>query len=292
MSTNFLPWNPAENNQETDTAYNADTLRANGVTTGAILPSSTFNKFAYQQATFIAAFAQMMVNKGYSPNDSNFSTLVSVLTNVKCGSDFLTSIVTVPYASSITFNAAVSAQYDLTLTGNVTTSALSGQVAGQLLLFIISQDGTGGRTFSWPSSITGGGAICSVSNTTSIQMFVVRPAGAIEPVWPMIWVNSSGIIAQSPVGVVAINSTGTVSSAYSELVEKVDASGGAVTRTLYTAVGFKGFKVNIKKVDTSNNGVTILPNGSQTIDGFSNIVIYPQYESLTFVSDGSNWYII
>lgn len=292
-STNFLQFNPSLNNAESDATYLADTQRLGGATTAAIFASVLANKLFYQQSTFVAAFCQMMVNKGYSPNDANFATLVSVLTNVKTSADFGAAIQTISYATSIAFNAAQGPIFDLTLTGNVSSSTLTGQFDGQQLMFIITQDGTGGRTFSWPSSITGPGVVSQLPNVTSLQSFVVRVTGAIIPTGKIIYIGASGILPQSPVGIVSVSTSGTVSNAYSEIVEQANASGGAITRTLYSGVGYSGFKVNIKKMDSSVNPVTVAATGGQTIDGFSSIQIFAQYNSLTFVFDGvSNWDII
>jgi hypothetical protein len=81
MSTNFLQFNPGENNQETDTQYNADALRVGGVTVGAALPHGLLNKLWYQVSTMVTALAQICVNQGISAEDSNFDTLVTNLTN-------------------------------------------------------------------------------------------------------------------------------------------------------------------------------------------------------------------
>ena len=290
-SSNFLQFNPALVNCESDASYAVDALRTGGIPNSTILPSATGNKLFYQASTFIAAFCQMMVNKGFSPLDSDFANLVAVLTNVKTTADFASAIVTVPYASSILFNAAAATEFDLTLTGNVAASNITGQIAGQLLLFIITQDATGGRTFSWPVSLTSPGAICSLANSTSVQMFVVRPSGPMVPVTPMAWITPTGLITQLP-GIASVSTSGSVSSAYSELVEKVDASGGAITRTLYSAIGRSGFKVNMKKMDSSTNVVTAAAYSGQTIDTYTTFPIIRQFDSLTFVSDGANWVII
>jgi hypothetical protein len=82
-STNFLQWNPNANNQETDAAWAADTLRLNGAPAGAsICPSVMDNKFRYQMSTFIAAFAQALANKGYTISDASLSTLIATLAAV------------------------------------------------------------------------------------------------------------------------------------------------------------------------------------------------------------------
>ena len=70
----------------------------------------------------------------------------------------------------------------------------------------------------------------------------------------------------------------------------VDASSGNITITLPEPS--KATQVDVKKIDSSTNAVTVEPNGSETIDGSSSKTIDTQYESYTFISDGTNWYII
>ncbi len=297
MSTTFKQWNPTQFNQQDDAAYLSDALRVNGAPTAAILPSATANKLFYQVSTFVAAFAQMMSNKGYNLSDASFSTLVAVLTNVKTAAEFLNSIVVIPYATSVVFNAAVSAQFDLTLTGNVASSSLTNVTEGELLLFLISQDGTGGRSFVWPTSITSPGAICQIANSTSLQFFVRRPTStgsAILPITPMMWVTPSGLRFADDATVVSVSANGTVSSAYKEIIEKVTATSGMVTRTLYVgAAGHLGRKVHIKKVDATGNTVRAAAGGGQTIDGQPNFDLSRQWDSITLVFDGiSDWSLI
>jgi hypothetical protein len=291
-TTNFLPFNQNLVNAENDAAYAADTLRTGGIPTAAIMPSATANKLFGQESIFVAAFCQMLVTKGVSTSDTNFANLVTALSAVRCSSDFLTAIVTVSYATSITFAAGTSAQFDLTLTGNVATSTLTGQSAGQLLGFIISQDGVGGRTLSWPSALTAPGVICSLPNSTSIQYFIVRPGGAIEPIGPMVWITASGLVLSNGPTVLPVTSSGNVPAGYTEVYEEANAAGGAITRTLFTAVGFNGSKVGLTKVDSSANAVTWATTGGQTIDGQSTVPVGLQWNSLTAISNGTNWTII
>lgn len=291
MSTNFLQWNPGGANQESDAAYSADVLRTGGATTGAIWGSPVANKQMYQAAIFITAFAQMMVNKGYTVLDSNFANLVAALTNVRCAADFPSAIATVTYATSVAFPAATAKAFDLTLTGNVSSSTISGQNSGDHLLFIFSQDGVGNRAFSWPSGITAPGAICPLASSTSVQYFVVRPSGAIVPITQMVWITAAGI--GSPYGptVVSVSSSGTVSSAYREITEEVNASAGPVTRTFYSAsAAYNGWKINIKKMDSSANSVLPTPAGGQLIDGLlTQDSLSQQYVAFTYQCDGTGW---
>ena len=67
------------------------------------------------------------------------------------------------------------------------------------------------------------------------------------------------------------------------------ASGGAITITLPAPQA--NAIVVVKKVDSSANAVTV-DGGGADIDGQPSIQMTTQYESYTFISDGSNWWII
>ncbi len=90
-------------------------------------------------------------------------------------------------------------------------------------------------------------------------------------------------------GVQSISSSAGLSASYQDHYVKVDTSGGAVTATLFTAVGNTGKRVNIKKTTSDANAVTIATTGGQTIDGGSTVTIARQYDAYTLVSDGTNW---
>lgn len=55
------------------------------------------------------------------------------------------------YSATVTINAASGNQVKITLTGNVTFAAPTSPTDGQMLLFVITQDGTGSRTATWNS---------------------------------------------------------------------------------------------------------------------------------------------
>lgn len=78
----------------------------------------------------------------------------------------------------------------------------------------------------------------------------------------------------------------------SDQVILCNATAGAITVNLPTAVGITGRTYHIKKTDSSANAVTIDPNGSETVDGSSTKAINVQYTSYTVVSDGTNWHIV
>jgi phage-related tail fiber protein len=68
----------------------------------------------------------------------------------------------------------------------------------------------------------------------------------------------------------------------------------AATIALPSAVGISGREYRVKKVSATGGGrtVTIDPNGAETIDGAADFDLVSQYESITFVSDGANWWIV
>ena len=59
-----------------------------------------------------------------------------------------------------------------------------------------------------------------------------------------------------------------------------------------TSGSVSGKIVIVKKVDTGAGNVTLDPPGSVTIDGAATKVLYHQYETMTCVSDGTNWFIV
>ena len=71
-----------------------------------------------------------------------------------------------------------------------------------------------------------------------------------------------------------------------------DCTSNNITINLPAASTASGLQYHIKKIDASANTLTIDGNGSETIDGSLTKVISTQYNSITVVSDGSNWFII
>ena len=109
--------------------------------------------------------------------------------------------------------------------------------------------------------------------------------------------NSSGTETQLDAAPAAGNYAVTSTSASytattSDNFIACNANGGAITITLYTAVGNSGRQLLVKKTDSSANAVTVDGNSSETIDGATTYAITIQYESITIISDGSNWHII
>ena len=89
-----------------------------------------------------------------------------------------------------------------------------------------------------------------------------------------------------------VSKTTTYPILTTDCVVLCNASSAAFTVTLPTAASVTGKQYTIKKTDTSLNVVTVATTSGQTIDGYTTNVIATPYESVTVVSDGTNWNII
>lgn len=93
MSSNFIQWNPAAGNQESDASYAGDSQRAGGASNPSLFDATLANKLFFQLSTFLTAFAQSLVNKGYSPVDGSDDppnavlNLAAVLANILTNAD-------------------------------------------------------------------------------------------------------------------------------------------------------------------------------------------------------------
>jgi lysophospholipase L1-like esterase len=85
--------------------------------------------------------------------------------------------------------------------------------------------------------------------------------------------------------------TGTYSVLAADDFITADATAAAFTVTLPTAVGCKGRRISVKRLNLGVNLVTVAPTGTQTIDGSTNYVLTTQNEVVAVVSDGVNWQV-
>lgn len=90
---------------------------------------------------------------------------------------------TTSFSATPTFTVTSSTgiqNFFVTLTGNVTSSTLAGSIStGQDIAFNICQDGTGSRTFVFPTTVTGAGTIVGTASTCSRQVFRYDGTNAI-----------------------------------------------------------------------------------------------------------------
>lgn len=186
-SSNFQIWNPGANNQETDSQYAADSLRTAGATTGALCPSATFNKFAYQESVGIWSLMQMMAVKGYAVSDADPNALATVLANILTNADQKPDLIQVPFSPNLQFDCSKANGFQVTLTGNVTSLAIINSTFGQLPINIVfTQGGSGNYTVPWPANLKGAGTIDPGIGNNSVQAFIVLADGNLHANGPMV----------------------------------------------------------------------------------------------------------
>jgi hypothetical protein len=102
-----------------------------------------------------------------------------------------------------------------------------------------------------------------------------------------------GTITADVIQKVVANSTATFTETITKGNKAVlhDATAASITHNLPTAVGNKAI-LHIKKTDASVNTVTADGFSTELVEGSATAVLRRQYESITLVSDGSNWVII
>lgn len=96
-------------------------------------------------------------------------------------------LVVVPFSATPIFDASLvngPIAFDLTLSGNVTSSTLVAPQAGQIVTFIFQQDGTGGWTFVWPSNVLNAGIVDTDADSVTVQSFIARANGFLYPIGP------------------------------------------------------------------------------------------------------------
>lgn len=105
--------------------------------------------------------------------------------------------------------------------------------------------------------------------------------------------NASKCISAGSLNVAPASRTGAVTLTTSSAEWNFcSASGGAFAVTLPTASSQSGKLFIIKKTDSSGNAVTVTRAGSDTIDGATTYALTAQYQSVTIISDGTNWNVV
>lgn len=121
-------------------------------------------------------------------------------------------------------------------------------------------------------------------------------SGIAKPHFTMVSLNSGGSGGSGGGGTYSEVAPVTITSNTTADVVKhtylADATSGAVTLTLPTAVGRAGKVYILKKIDSSANVVTLDGNASETIDGQTTLDTSTQNDMVAVESDGSNWQTI
>jgi len=110
-----------------------------------------------------------------STGGTNCSSGSTIVTVNGIGGGGTTQTVIVPYSATPTFTAtSQNTLFTMTLIGNVTMLPLAtvGLQSPAYITFQLTQDATGGRTFTWPSNVNGGAPIGLTANQVTTQEFV------------------------------------------------------------------------------------------------------------------------
>jgi hypothetical protein len=146
----------------------------------------------------------------------------------------------------------------------------------------------GGLSFRLGSDATYQGPL-RIRNGVGTELVRINPSGnvGIGTTAP----NSKLHVAGS-ISVAITRKTANYTLTDVDCIVVCDASAGAFTISLPSAVGIAGRMYTIKKVDSSPNPVTVAPQPDQTIDGAASYALSAQWKYVTVVSDGSNWLVI
>ncbi len=147
-------------------------MTGDGVVQNSVVPGSPINSSGTLAPTARSVAANTVVAGPASGGAAPLTVRPLVPADLPAGIVFGT--VSVPFNVSPSFNAAAFSlpTFLMTLTNNVTSSAVTGATAGQTITFVITQDGTGNRTFAWPANFKGASAISPDASNVSVQSFV------------------------------------------------------------------------------------------------------------------------
>lgn len=179
-------------------------------------------------------------------------------------------------------NSTLTTLSALSLPGAQVTGNIPGNAANVTGVVAVVNGGTGQTTYTDGQLLIGdtsSGGLDKATLTAGANVTITNGNGSIT-------------IAASNTGASnLVSKTTTYTALTTDSI--ILCSSSAFTVTLFTAVGNTGKVLTIKKTDTSiSNIITITPNGGQTIDALASYLLNTQSESVTIVSDGSNWQVL
>jgi hypothetical protein len=269
----------------------------NGSMSGALTEGNGIADFSYDGS----ANAQVAVNK-----DATLAFTVGVLGIDLSHANTWTGVQTFGTAAHlVTSSLAPSGSGTITankfITGASTTDAVdlaTSEVAG------ILPDANVSNTLTITSgSIDGtpiGGTVTSTgafSTLSASSTFTLTGLSTDNTDVTVLTINGSGAVhTQSLSNLSSFGNIVTKTSDYTATLTDgtivVDASGGDVTISLPAATSGEGFKLSIKKIDTSDNNVVIDANSTETIDGQTTMTWNVPWQGYVVQCNGSGWYIV
>ena len=281
--------------------------------TGDVLEVQAIDTTHITAAALITASGTVAAND----NDTSWPTTAAVIDYVASqvgGAGAMDSFIitdgstpqTIDNGETITFADGVGAEFVTSATNTVTVNSVDSEIVHDNLSGFVANEHIDHSTVTLTAGagLTGGGTVAAsrtfnviggdgitvnadevevtVDNTT-VELDNSNGAGAVR-------VKDSGITEAKRSRVVVVD-TATSTIGATEDVSLVDSAAAPATMTLPSATT-SGKIVRVKKTDSSANAVVVQRGGTSTIDGATTKILYSQYESITVVSDGTNWHII
>lgn len=190
-------------------------------------------------------------------------------------------IVLTPTPASIDF---IGAGVTATIVGDAVAVTITGGGVGGGDMFIATYD---------PTAVSGDAFDSSnhAYDNTASGLAAGNTQAALDEIDGRVDVNDAKVSAVGNYRL--INATAPVVLADAPGVIALDASGGSLAATLFTAIGNSGKCIVFKRIDdTPANNANIQTVLSQLIDGLTSTTLQHQFESIEVFSDGANWLII
>jgi len=185
-------------------------------------------------------------------------------------------------------------EFRVTRTGNVvvngSTSTYQMHVVGTGSLLALGEESfTTGRQMLFGIDGSGNGEIQSVQQGTSYRNLSINPLGGnvgIATSSPTSTLHANGSVAKA---ITTKTATYTLTSSDHTVIFNLNGNATANLPDATTCTG-RIYMIKINRTNTTDT-LTIDPNGTQTIDGFTTYALQCQY-AVIIQSDGSNWQIL
>lgn len=199
-------------------------------------------------------------------------------------------------ATTLDVNGRITSRSRLLVAGAVDDNSTALQVAGQakiLKRLTLNSVNTGfmdGQAFTGEASVNDVGIrndmgnILFASKTAAVKMVIDTLGRVGIGGTPTSALLVNGSIARK------VRSTSVSTTLNNDYYLNVTNTTNIVI-TLPSALGISGRTYSVKKTTNNTSSVTLTPNGAETIDGDSNKVLNVYNDSITFYSDGANWFI-
>lgn len=135
--------------------------------------------------------------------------------------------------------------------------------------------------------------IADIAHTTINSVTVSFAAAPSSNEYRVVVLSGGSTGGDSNLAITQIDDTDSpYTAALADEFIEADATNGAITINLPTAVGNDGKRYWIKKIDSSANAVTVDGDGAETIDDAATFILNSQYDTLAIVSNGAEWWVL